>query len=221
MLIRDNLANRSNAVKGDGFTLLEVIVAISIFTIIAAVSYAAINGIVSGKQTIEVKRQQIVSMQRVYSLFKNDIRYALARSVRDELGDQEQALQVEKNGEIMRITAQYPSADSTVSIKRIAWELRDNRLLRKQFGSLDRVEGNDKSGRVLLTDVAEVNIYTHSFDSEESGSNVSQKSVKRSRGWPEENTGLPLAIEIEVLMNDDSRYRWLFDMASSVNKSVS
>ena len=201
--------------KVTGFTLLEVIVAISVFTILAAVSYAAINGVVSGKQTIEVKRQQIVAMQRVHSLLKNDIRYAIPRSVRDELGDREQALQVEQNGEIMRITAQYPRTPSTVNIKRIAWELSDNTLMRKQFSSLDRAEGAEKLGRVLLIEVAEVNIYTHSVDDEESGSASATKLIKRSRGWPRENIGLPLAIEVEIVMTDESRYRWLFDIASS------
>ncbi len=205
--------------KNKGFTLLEIIVAISIFTILAAISYASINGVLNAKEIITEKRNKIINLQRVYGLLKNDVRYAVARSIRDELGDFQQGLQVEQNGQLMNVTVLFPRASSKLSLKRIAWELRDNSLWRLQYDALDRVEGGQTNERQLLSNVAELNIYTHHFDSLDGGDNSNQldsRAVKRSRGWDADQKGLPLAIEFELIMSDDSRYLWLFDMAGEL-----
>ena len=204
--------------KKKGFTLLEVIVAVSIFTILAAVSYASINGVVNGKQIITEKRDKVLNLQRVYGLLKNDVRYAVARGVRDELNASHKALRIEQDGQLMSLTVLFPRVNVDLSLKRIAWELRDNSLWRLQYDVLDRVEGGEINERQLLSDVSELNIYTHHFNSSNntiSGNNPTQinsRSVKRSRGWGSNNDGLPLAIEFELIMRDESRYLWLFDM---------
>ena len=119
----------------------------------------------------------------------------------------------------MYVTVLFPRVTAQLNLKRIAWELRDNTLWRLQYDALDRVEGGQVNERQLLSDVAEINIYTHHFnlsDSDDNSAQIDSRSVNRSRGWDVDQEGLPLAIEFELIMNDDSRYLWMFDMAGEL-----
>ena len=186
-----------------GFTLIELVVASAVFAVLAVISYSGISAVLDNRQAIDEKRQQVIALQRVYALLKNDLRYATARPVRDELGDFESAMIIDQNGELLRITTQYPTIGAN-KLKRVSWELKDNALWRNHFDVLDRVEGSEKYQRKLLDNLSQVNVYIHSLNE--------QDRVTRSAIW-EEQTFLPLALEIEIEMQNQHTYKWIFELS--------
>ena len=75
-----------------GFSLLEIIVAIAIFSIIASISYAALNQFLDTRDQLSEKHDQIRSIQTTMTVLGRDFRFMLDRSVRDGFGDPEAAI---------------------------------------------------------------------------------------------------------------------------------
>jgi general secretion pathway protein J len=184
-----------------------MVVAASVFAVLSVVSYTAITGVLNGRNVVEEKRSEMVALQRAYGLLKNDLRYALPRSVRDELGDFEQALLIDENDELLRLTTQYPSIGSSSNIKRVVWEVKEGGLWRNHYVVLDRTEGTEIVRRKILNDIAETNVYAYSFVSDESNLG----SVEKTTSW-EDKEYLPLAIEVQVEMKNAKTFQWLFEM---------
>lgn len=194
-----------------GFTLIEMVVAGSVFAVLSIVSYTAINSVLDSRESINDKRNDIVALQRTHSLLKNDLRYAVARGVKDEFGEPKNALLIEKNGELIMLTAQYPTLGTQSDLKRVAWELKDNSLWRYHFEVLDRVEGTKIFEREILKEVAQVNIYTHSL---RGSTGVIQEKIRKSAAWEflNDKDAMPLALEVEIEMDDEKTYNWIFEV---------
>lgn len=203
-----NCNNQINTNRSKGFTLVEMLVAASIFAVLSVVSYTAITAVLSARTTVADKRSEIIVMQRVYGLLKNDLRYALPRKARDELGGTEPPLLVDSRGELLRLTTQYPSLGSSSNIKRVVWELEGTSLWRSHYSVIDGSEGVLVARRKLLDNVAQASVYTHK--GVDSGAGMI--NVERQDFWSSVDL-LPLAIELEIEMNNKKTFQWLFEMA--------
>ncbi len=152
--------------KNAGFSLVEMVVAASIFAMISVASYAAISSVLDARQAINTKRVAMSDLQRTHALLKNDIRYALNRSVRNELGDKENPLLIDNEGELIRLTTYYPAAGQTGRLKRVAWELKDKNLWRHEFTSLDRVSDVEKKQRKIAEKIEEITLAYYVLEEE-------------------------------------------------------
>lgn len=187
-----------------GFTLLEVVVAAAVFTVLATMSYASVNNILKSKEIIDQAQSRAIELQRTYGLLKNDLRFAVLRSVRDELGDGGKPFVINEGGSLLRLTAHYPD-DVSGQLSRVVWELSGGAILRKYYAVLDRVEGTELFQRELVTEINKIkqlDVYAYEKDKE--------KVVRRS-DW-DNSAGLPLAVEFVVELDSGQSYRWLFDL---------
>ncbi len=82
-----NKARRSN-----GFTLLELVVAIAIFSIISTASAYFIRNVLLAQDRGNEIATQLEDLQKVWLLLQQDIEQVVARSIRDQHGDQQPAL---------------------------------------------------------------------------------------------------------------------------------
>lgn len=199
-----------NTKKSKGFTLIEMLVAASVFAVLSVVSYTAITAVLSARTTVENKRSEIVVMQRVYGLLKNDLRYALPRKARDELGGIEPPLLIDTKGELIRLTTQYPSIGKKSNIKRVVWELESSSLWRSHYSVIDGAEGVLVARRKLLDNVAQIAVYTHRGVNNGSGI----INVERLNAWTDPIL-LPLAIELEIEMKNEKTFQWIFEVTGN------
>ena len=70
-----------------GFTLLEVLIAVSITAMIGVASTQLLSNVIDSKQASEVRSEQLVSLQRFNMVVSRDIEQLINRSIRDEYGD--------------------------------------------------------------------------------------------------------------------------------------
>ncbi|MCP4230785.1 MAG: prepilin-type N-terminal cleavage/methylation domain-containing protein, partial [bacterium] len=75
--------------RNRGFTLLEMIIALGIFTVIWAISYGGLNRFIDQRDDITARHEEIKSLQVVFALLAQDMQYMANRSVRDGFGDKE------------------------------------------------------------------------------------------------------------------------------------
>ncbi len=144
-----------------GFTLVELLVAIAIFTFLATAMYGGTRWIMDEREIVTERATELERLLRAVRLIHTDFAQAWPRSVRDELG----------RGQIAALLTDR-SAGLSIALTRNGWrnpEARANRghfqrvqyrydddattLYRETWPVLDRVLGADPAEETLLEDV--------------------------------------------------------------------
>lgn len=185
-----------------GFTLLEMVVAISIFAVIAAISYSALNNFLDARAHLNQENDKLRGLQTALVLLEQDLRYAVNRAVRDNFGDPEPAFigTVEEGlaaGERLRLTTLRPTAAGldTQQATRVAWRLVDGELSRLTWRVLDRAIDSSEQRRRLLANVEEIRL--RFFGRQDSD------TLTVDDEWSSATT-LPVGIEVTLWLDNDA-----------------
>ena len=190
-----------------GFTLLEVMFAVSIFALVGLGAYQLLSTVIDTQARVSTNNETITRLSRVFKVIEGDLLQVVQRGIRDEYGDRIPPLmvgdgtstfefsQMEGTGTpILEFTRtgwnnpmQFPRSD----MQRVAYRLHDDdeqkRVLQRIFWLvLDRVPESDPVIQTLLNDVIDFRVYVLDYDGEQHGL------------WPApDTTGItPRALEI-------------------------
>ena len=75
--------------KSSGFTLIEVLVSISIFSILSALAYGALNQSLSTSDKLSEKIDRNQAIQRGIRIIEQDLMQLAKRPIRSEIGNTE------------------------------------------------------------------------------------------------------------------------------------
>lgn len=188
-----------------GFTLLEMVVAIAIFGVIAAISYSALNNFLDARAHIKQRTERLQALQNTFVLLQQDLRFAVARPVRDNFGDAEPAFagttgDALVGGERLRLTTLRPAPVDmdTQQAARVAWRLDDKELSRVTWPVLDRDLDTSEDRRRMLSGVEEISFRFFSYQG--------GGSLTASSEWISD-TALPAGVEVTVLLDDGPAYQ--------------
>lgn len=144
--------------RQDGFTLVEVFVALVVFGILAMLSYLSLGQTLSNADMLTVRMERLQSIQRTISYLTSDLLQTVPRSVRSDLGDtsmpalqssfdQDFALQLTHGG--------WPNSAGVArsTLQRTAYRIEDGELLRYYWNVLDRTPNSTPVATVMLEDV--------------------------------------------------------------------
>ena len=193
----------------NGFTLIEIVVAIGIFAIIAAIAYPGMIQFLDVRDAIMQRSEQISSIQKSVTFLENDLRFALNRSVRNEYGDTEAAWDTEvRSDELFRMTAAYPdlALGGSAIPKRVAWAWDGDNLLRREWRVLDRTVDSEARERIILADIEGVEVRYAEIDPE------GGDSLNWSTRFDNEQQSVPPALEIIIRVNSDIEFRRIFEI---------
>ncbi len=142
-----------------GFTLLEVLVAVLLFAIAAALAYGGLRGIVAAQAQGNEAKARLGRLQFAVSLIERDVASAARRGVRDAYGVPRPALE----GEAQRIElTRYGHANALAlpraEMERVSYLRREDRLLRLRWPSLDHAPGARAAEDELLDGVDALDI---------------------------------------------------------------
>lgn len=202
--------DRSRARRPGGFTLLEMVVAIAIFAVIAAISYAALDNFLAAKAHIDRANSRFESIETTFLLLQEDLRYAVNRSVRNGYGDAEAAFIAGPDdglaaGERLRLTTIRPAPDGigVPRITRVAWRLNNGELSRVTWRVLDRDVNSPEYGRAVLSNVQDITLTLFSFD---------RGQLQTSQAWTSDSA-LPLGVEVTLVLDGQPTYQRIFQVA--------
>ncbi len=194
-----------------GFTLLEMVVAIGVFAVIAAITYGSLNRFVAARDVINDRNKTLSALQITMSLLEYDFRYAANRPVRDGFGDEEPALvggqdQPLGPGELVRLTVYRPDThlSDIPALQRVAWRLEDGVLKRVTWSVLDRDQDSQEYPRDLLEQVDDVEFRFLTTDREQ---------LRTHAEWLG-GDGLPMGVEFLVTLKNGRQYRRVFELAN-------
>ncbi len=141
-----------------GFTLIEVLVALTVFAIMSALAYGTLNQTMISAEILSARMDRLQAIQRTMRRVSQDFMQLAPRPVRDELGDSfSPALQTDiRTGFALEFTRGGWSNSIALprgTLQRVAYRLEDDELVRYHWNVLDRTLSNQVIGVTLLDDV--------------------------------------------------------------------
>lgn len=187
-----------------GFTLIEIMVAVGIFAVIASIVGPALFQFLEIREKATAKQDQLEGLQKTFLFMANDLRYASNRLGKDEFGEPADATMIVGDDSLIQLTANYPdlSLGGAGVPRRVSWRLEEGVLQRIQSPVMDP----DGDTRVLKQSVL-----SGVKDVEFELSIVEDGRDNTSKKW-DEQTRLPDKVSVTVTMENKAEYRRVFTM---------
>lgn len=201
-----------------GFTLIEILIAMAIFTLIGLASTGLLTTVIDSNDISEERFAKLQLLQRAMITIERDLQQAVPRAIRYNGEKQDMVMAGGKldgsdddgigfvrggwhNPQLMlpRSTLQY-----------VAYRLNENRLERLYSNYVDNVIGYEPKVRVLLEDIESLNIEFLATSSNESLDEDEDLSWNESY----KGTALPRAVAIEFVSKDFGKIRREFTLTT-------
>lgn len=146
-----------------GFTLLEVLVAVFITSMISLGVWQVMNTLMASRDGIERVSGAFRNVQQTLSLFERDLLQAVKRPVKDAYGEPVPALTSRINNGDIVLTRQgwrNPLGERRSELQRVAWEYDDleEQLVRRYWPVLDRAQNTESREQRLLKNVSSLEV---------------------------------------------------------------
>ncbi len=141
-----------------GFTLLELLVAMTIFSFMAITAYSGLSNMLTSNQVITEQEQKLKKLQRAMLFLEKDIRQIVSRPRRTGYGTDEVApafsygLDSEGVIEFTKSGVANPLSLSKSSLERVRYDLEEQELIRYSWAYVDHIDLEPVKMK-LLTDV--------------------------------------------------------------------
>ncbi|MCU0806914.1 MAG: type II secretion system minor pseudopilin GspJ [Candidatus Contendobacter sp.] len=117
-----------------GFTLLELLVALAVFSIMAVAAYGGLRNVLYTRAAVEEQNRRLAAVQLAVYRLEQDIEQAVPRGIRDEYGEPQGALLggalADDRLTLTRTGWDNPLGQPRANLQRVAYRLRDGRLWR-------------------------------------------------------------------------------------------
>lgn len=183
--------NSGSSIKG--FTLLELLIALSIFSVMGVMAYGGIRLVLDGNGQLEQAADNLSSLQRVFMFIQQDVEQVVPRVVRDVFGSPEPAFSCCGDEILLQLTMGGVSSAITAGseLRRVEYHLHNGVLERRVWSILDRVQDVKPSRLQLMENIQGIEISVLGYD---------------DAGWqdamPSESTEhmslIPRAIEVTI-----------------------
>lgn len=145
-----------------GFTLLELLVALAVFSIMAVAAYGGLRNVLYTRAAVEEQNQRLAAVQLAVYRLSQDIEQVIPRGIRDEYGEPQAALLGSTLADdrliLTRAGWDNPLGQSRATLQRVAYRLREGRLWRLHWPVLDRGGRIEPRETLLLDRVREFKI---------------------------------------------------------------
>ncbi|WP_174492897.1 type II secretion system minor pseudopilin GspJ [Acinetobacter sp. Marseille-Q1623] len=193
----------SNQTKTQGFTLIELMVAIAIFAVLAALGWKIFDYLNKVKERNAMHEQNLGQLQEAYQQMQRDtlqiipVTASMGQQILPALQLDQQKLSFSKTG------MTDPLKQGLASFERVeyVYSAQDKKLYRLKYGNLNLSAAAQPLSSVLLNDVDQYQ--------------VSTLNPNEGERWPDENAfnerQLPRGIKIKVMIRD-VEYEWIFSL---------
>ena len=146
-----------------GFTLLEVLIAVFITSMISLGVWQVMNTLMNSREGIERVSGAFRDVQKTVALLERDLLQAVKRPVKDAYGERLPALTSRISDAKLELTRQgwrNPLGDKRSELQRVAWEYDEleERLIRRYWPVLDRAPNTRSREQELLENVESVEV---------------------------------------------------------------
>ncbi len=193
--------------RNAGFTLLELLVSLSIFALIGAMAYGGLQSVMTLQSRTEEASEQLADLQKAYRIMQRDLEQIVVRKIRNEYGDTVGEL-VGGRGftgvEFSRAGHPNPAGFLRSDLQRVAYVPDQDTLLRQTWRVMDRAQDSRPDEQVL---VAGIRRFSMRFLGAANEWLETWPPVQGSSATP---SGLPQAVEVELELDNSGIINWIF-----------
>jgi len=190
--------------KASGFTLIEVIIAMSIFAIVSLLAYSGLNTVMMSKTRTEVSLERLKELQLAILTLTDDFQHLSTRDGHDALGGIIQKVTTENSNTIVEFTRsgwRNPANQVRSTLQRVSYRLDDDsNLIRAHWTYIDRADDEQIIERLLIRNIEALELRFMDDKREWIKQWPSANSLASVK--PGESIDLPYAIEIKLEMGD-------------------
>lgn len=135
-----------------GFTLIEILIALAIFAILATLTSSVLYQAFNARARVNIQADKLSNLQMAVSLLQQDIVQAVNRPIRGNdmhlfpgFVGQPSYVEFTRDG-----SANPKALEQRSTLKRIAFVCEDNKLLRRTWATLDPLDRNVYDNKILL-----------------------------------------------------------------------
>lgn len=137
--------------RSAGFTLMEVLIAVTITAVIGLGVWQVINSVVTSRDRVNAVSEDFENLQKTMLFMERDLTQLINRPIRDMYGDFQPALSTREDAFVLALTRQgwrNPLGLRRSNLQRVAWEYTGTELRRRYWPTID--QGQDDNSRDLL-----------------------------------------------------------------------
>lgn len=165
-----------------GFTLMEVLIAVSITAVIGLGIWQVLSSVVTARDRVDAVSGEFESLQKTFLLLERDLRQVVSRPVRNIYGDYEPALTSTGETWVLKVTHQgwrNPLGKQRSELQRSAWEFTGDEVRRRYWVMLDQAQEEDTRDQLLLERVTAFSV------------RFLDENRDWQEDWPPPNQGIP------------------------------
>ena len=179
--------------RGQGFTFIELLVALAIFAVLSLLAYGGLASVLDGSDLAGARAARLGELQRAVTRLADDLAQVSTRPVRDAFGDPLPALaSADATLELTHGGWRNPTGQARSTLQRVGYAIDDGVLVRRVWPVLDRAPDSLPLEQRLLTGTGD---FALRFLAERGGR---WESAWPPAGSAVDNAGLPLAVEVTL-----------------------
>lgn len=140
-----------------GFTLLELLVAIMVFAVMAVMAYSGLNVVMNDRESLQKSLDRIAALQKAVYRLETDLADVRRRPIRGRYGDIKPAFLAAKGVvSFTRGGLSNPLHLPRSTLERIGYTVDDDKLIRLRWLTLDRAPDGKPIRTTLLKGVTKI-----------------------------------------------------------------
>lgn len=193
-----------------GFTLFEVLVAVSIFAVIGAMTMSSLIQVSRTGEQVSAANLKLSDIQFALGYLGKDIAQIINRKIRDQYGDpQDQLIIAENQFTFTRQGWSNLLQQTRSNLQRVEYTLVDGVLMRRYWPQLDQAYTEVKIEQKLLQDVEDFSVKL-----------ITPDTPEKIDSWPldvsSENSAKPVAIELTLNVKDFGQIQRIYEVSSAL-----
>lgn len=191
-----------------GFTLFEMVIAVSIFALMGVVAFGGISQMTRSGQTVANANDRLSDLQFALIYFNRDWSQVSPRKIRNQYGDEESNIRIE-DGLVTFTRSGWSNltGQARSNLQRVQYFVRDNKMIRRHWLSLDQGIGEEPIERVLLDGIESMEIVFWNSEEQPIGE------------WPlslDTGGGAPIILALNLELPDLGEIQRLYEVPDGV-----
>jgi len=199
--------------KAKGFTLIEILIALTVFAILATLTSSILYYSFNTRTRVNAQAERLNSLQLAVSIMQQDITQIVARAIRGNemrlfpvIIGRTDYLEFTRDGALNPLSQEKRS-----TLTRVALVCHDQQLLHRTWENLDSVDRNKYEDKVLVDNVKQchINYFNNSLQvlNEWRENAVTQNQIQEP---------FPKAIQVNLILNDWGSMNLLFTIPGAL-----